>query len=130
MKFRPPELLTVEHEVQDFDCGSPPLNNSLKRFAVSNNAAGSARTYICCETNSKTVAGYYSLCAASIEKAATAERVAKGMPAHPIPVVLLARLAVDQRQQGQGAGKGLLKDALLRCVAAADAIGIRAVLVH
>jgi GNAT superfamily N-acetyltransferase len=130
MKFRTPELLTVQHEVEGFDCGSAPLNNYLKRFALTNNAAGSARTFVCCREAASAVEGYYSLCAASIEKANASVRVAKGMPAHPIPVVLLARLAVNLQAQGQGVGKGLLKDALLRCANAADAIGIRAVLVH
>jgi GNAT superfamily N-acetyltransferase len=130
MTFRPPELLTVQHDIQAFNCGSTQLNNYLQRFALSNNAAGSARTYVCCSEGSVAVIGYYSLCAGSIEKASSPERVGKGMPNHPIPVVLLARLAVDQRQQGKGIGQGLLKDALIRCLNAADAIGIRAVLVH
>jgi GNAT superfamily N-acetyltransferase len=130
MTFRAPELLAVEHETDAFDCGSPALNNYLKRFALTNNATGSARTYVACPETSATVIGYYSLCAGSIEKSAAAERIAKGMPAHPIPVILLARLAVDRRFQGKGLGAGLLKDALLRALNAADAIGIRAVLVH
>jgi GNAT superfamily N-acetyltransferase len=130
MTFRAPELLTVLHEVSGFDCGSAPLNNYLKRFAVLNNAAGSARTFVACVDDSSTVAGYYSLCAASIERVAAPERIAKGMPAHPIPVVLLARLAVDQKHQGKRLGSGLLRDALARAAAAAEAIGIRAVLVH
>jgi GNAT superfamily N-acetyltransferase len=130
MTFRPPELLAVHHEVDAFDSGSTPLNNYLKRFALSNNSAGSARTFVCCPDSSSEVVAYYSLCAASIEKTAASERVAKGMPAHPIPVILLARLAVDHRYQGRCLGKAMLKDALLRSLNAADAIGIRAVLVH
>ena len=125
-----PELLRVQHDVAGFDCGSAALNNYLKRFALSNNAAGSARTYVSCSAESGVVAAYYSLCAAAIEKAAAPERIAKGMPSHPIPVVLLARLAVDRQHQGKGVGAALLKDALLRSLNAADAIGIRAVLVH
>jgi GNAT superfamily N-acetyltransferase len=130
MTFRPPELLTVQHDVEAFDCGSTSLNLYLRRFAVSNNVAGNARTYVCCCEGSVVVIGYFSLCAGSIEKASSPGRVGKGMPSHPIPVVLLARLAVDQRQQGKGIGQGLLKDALIRCLNAADAIGIRAILVH
>jgi GNAT superfamily N-acetyltransferase len=130
MTLRVPELLTVAHDVAQFDCGSAPLNNYLRRFALSNNAAGSARTYVACEDERARVIGYYSLCAGSIDKATAAERVSKGMPSHPIPVILLARLAVEQGRQGQGLGAALLKDALRRCLNAADSIGIRAVLVH
>jgi GNAT superfamily N-acetyltransferase len=130
MTFRAPELLAVGHETDSFDCGSAALNNYLKRFALTNNASGGARTYVACLESMPTVVSYYSLCAASIEKSAAAERVAKGMPGHPIPVVLLARLAVDRRFQGKGLGAGLLKDGLLRALNTAEAIGIRAVLVH
>jgi GNAT superfamily N-acetyltransferase len=112
--FRPPELLSVQHDVAAFDCGSPALNNYLKRFALTNNAAGSARTYVSSPQNSSRVVAYYSLCAASIEKANAPERIAKGLPSHPIPVVLLARLAVDREFQGKGLGAALLKDAFLR----------------
>jgi GNAT superfamily N-acetyltransferase len=76
------------------------------------------------------VAGFYSLAAGSVHKGEAPERVAKGVPSHPIPVVLLARLAVDREFQGLGVGKGLLRDALLRVSSAADIIGIRALLVH
>jgi GNAT superfamily N-acetyltransferase len=130
MICRGPELLSVRHEVEAFDCGSLALNNYLKRFALSNNAAGSARTYVCCAESSFSVLGYYSLCAGAVEKSSAPDRVGKGMPGHPIPVVLLARLAVNLNHQSAGIGKGLLKDALIRCATAADAIGIRAVLVH
>ena len=128
--FRGPELLTVTHDCAGFDCGSEPLNHYLKRYALSNNAAGSARTYVVSEGENWRVIAYYSLCAASIEKTKAPERIGKGMPSHPIPVILLARLAVDQERQGKGLGAGLLKDAMRRCLNAADSIGIRAVLVH
>lgn len=130
MKFRAPELLTVAHDTEPFDCGSSALNNYLKRFALGNNAAGSARTYTSCPDDTYTVIAYYSLCAASIECACAPARITKGMPSHPIPVVLLARLAVDRQHQGTGLGAALLKDAFLRTLNAADAIGIRALLVH
>jgi predicted N-acetyltransferase YhbS len=65
-----------------------------------------------------------------VEKAGVPERIAKGIPNHPVPVVLLARLAIDHRFQHQGLGKGLLRDALLRTLSAAETIGIRALLVH
>ncbi len=76
------------------------------------------------------VVGYYALAAASVEREEAPERVRKGLARHPIPVILLARLAVDHREQGKGLGAALLKDALIRAAGAADEIGARAVLVH
>lgn len=130
MTFLPPALITAEHRTESFDCGHQSLNAYLSRFALMNTAAGVARTYVTTRTGEMSVIGYYSLAAGSVEKATTSPRIAKGVPNHPIPVVLLARLAVDASMQGRGLGKGLLRDALLRCYAAAEVIGIRAVLVH
>ena len=130
MNFGAPERITAEHSVSDFNCGKEALNLYLKRFALTNTAAGSARTFVVCLADTQRVAGYYSLAAGSVELAQVPGRVAKGLPKHPVPVVLLARLAVDCSFHGQGLGKELLRDALLRSLAAADKIGIRAVLVH
>ena len=130
MSFTQPALIAAQHQLEAFDCGNESLNQYLKRFALTNSAAGVARTYVTTPTGEPAVAGYYSLAAGSVEKARVSERVAKGLPLHPIPVVLLARLAVDQLFQGKGLGKGLLRDALQRTLAAAEVIGVRAVLVH
>jgi len=130
MNLSRPALMTVEHQVQEFDCGTESLNLYLKRFALSNTAAGIARTYVATFSGELSVVGYYSLAAGSVEKANVPERVGKGVPNHPGPVVLLARLAVDHHLQGQGVGKGLLRDALLRSLTAAAVVGIRAILVH
>jgi GNAT superfamily N-acetyltransferase len=130
MTCLPPVLLTAEHQVETFLSGKESLDVYLKRFALTNTAAGIARTYVVTPEKQLSVVGYYSLAAASVEKAHVPARVAKGVPNYPIPVVLLARLAVDHRFQRRGLGKGLLRDALLRTVAAADVIGLRALLVH
>ena len=106
------------------------MNWYLKRFALTNTVAGIARTYVTTLSGEPIVLAYYSLAAGSVEKSAVPERVGKGIPAHPVPVILLARLAVDQKFQGNGVGKGLLRDALQRAVAAAEVVGIRAILVH
>ena len=74
--------------------------------------------------------GYYTLAAGSVSRAEAPDRVSKGLANHPVPVILLARLAVDRSEQGQGLGKGLLKDAFRRVILAADLIGCRALLVH
>ena len=130
MSFSPPALITAEHQVEGFDCGKDSLDQYLKRFALTNTAAGTARTYVTTPSGERSVIGYYSLAAGSIERADAPERVAKGVPNYPVPVVLLARLAIDRRFQGQGIGKGLLRDALQRALSAAEVIGVRAVLVH
>jgi GNAT superfamily N-acetyltransferase len=120
----------LKQQVEAFNCSKESLNQYLKRFALTNTAAGVARTYVTTPTGEVIVTGYYSLAAGVVEKARVPARVAQGVPQHPAPVVLLARLAVDQRVQGQGIGKGLLRDALHRTLAAANVIGVRAILVH
>ena len=114
--------------VESFDCGQPALNQFLQRFALVNQKSNSAQTYVSCQSG--TVVGFYSLAVGSVELAAAAPRVTKGLPQHPVPVMILARLAVDLQHQGAGLGKALLKDALLRTTQAADIAGIRALLVH
>jgi predicted N-acetyltransferase YhbS len=106
----------------------PVLNNYLKKFALQNQRGQSARTFVA--TRGERVVGYYTLAAGAARREETPARVAKGLAAHPVPVILLARLAVDATEKGQGLGAGLLKDALLRAVQAADLIGCRAVMVH
>ena len=122
------ERLVPAHDLSAFDCGKPSLNDWLKRFALLNDRSDAARTYVV--QSGGVVAGYYSLAAGSILKAQAPTRISKGLANHPIPVVLLARLAVDRTAQGAGLGAALLKDALLRIQGAADVVGIRAVLVH
>lgn len=123
-----PEPLTREHDYQTFDCGSEPLNEYLRRFAWLNQQAGGARTYV--TTRGRRIVGYYTLSYGSVEHERATSRVRKGLARHPIPVMVLARLAVDDREQGRGIGQGLLKDALLRTLQAADIAGLRAVIVH
>jgi GNAT superfamily N-acetyltransferase len=130
MSFLAPTLMSAEFVLDEFDCGSDALNQYLKRFALVNTVAGIARTYVTVRSGERTVKGYYSVAACAVEKAQAPERVAKGTPNHPIPVVLIARLAVDLKYQGQGLGKELLRDALARIASAAEVIGVRAVLVH
>src|SRR5437899_53194 len=121
-------LLEGRHDLGVFDRGVPALNNYRRKFALPNQESQSARTYVA--TRGQRVVGYYTLAAASARREETPARVAKGLAAHPIPVILLARLAVDAGEKGAGLGAGLLKDALLRAVAAADIVGCRAVMVH
>ena len=124
-----PVPLDGSHFLDSFDCENEALNDYLKKFALMNNRSGSARTFVACRKDE--VVGYYSLSAGSIAKRGEAPpRVTKGLARHPIPIILLARLAVNKSEWGSGIGKGLLLDSLLRITGASDAIGVRAVLVE
>lgn len=120
--------LATTDRVDAFDCGQPALNQFLQRYALVNQKANSAQTYVCCLGD--TVVGFYSLAVGSVDPQAAPSRVTKGLARHPVPVMILARLAVDKEHQGKGLGKALLKDALLRTAQAADIAGIRCLLVH
>ena len=111
-----------------FDCGQPALNQFLQRYALVNQKANSAQTYVCCQSGE--VRGFYSLAVGSVDPDLAHNRVTKGLARHPVPVMILARLAVDARHQGQGLGRALLKDAQFRTVRAADIAGICCLLVH
>ena len=127
--FSAVQKLDASHEVDAFDCGKEPLDRFLQRHALVNQKAGSAQTYVVCRGEQR-VAGYYSLAVGAVEHADAPGRVGKGLARHPIPVMLLARLAIDRAEQGKGLGKALLKDALLGTAQAAEIAGIRALLVH
>lgn len=122
------EKLRRDHVLDSFDCGKEDLNLFLKRQAWSNQQANSAQTYVL--GKDLRVWGYYSLAAGSVTHDEATERVKKGLARHPVPVILLARLAVDVALHGKGIGSSLLKDALVRTAQAADTIGARALLVH
>jgi GNAT superfamily N-acetyltransferase len=124
-----PEPLGAHHQVAAFDCGAPALNGFISRHALGNHQSGTAKTYVA-TTDSHLVIGYYSLAASQILYADAPARLQKGAPRHPVPVVLLARLAVDRAWQGKGLGAGLLKDAIIRVLAAAEGVGVRALVVH
>lgn len=123
-----PDKLTAEHDVSTFDCGAAELTDWLRRYALQNLYAGNASTYVA--TRAGRVVGYYALATSGVEKAEAPERVTKGgVPSH-VPCLLLARLAVDRREQGGGLGKGLLVDALRRAVRVSEEVGVRALLIH
>lgn len=123
----PPEPLAADHDLKVFNSGTPPLDEWLKRRARQNEASGASRTYVIAEN--RRVFGYYSLAAGSVLHQAATGRVRRNMP-DPVPVVLLGRLAIDEKWQGRGLGTALLRDAVLRIIGAAGTIGVRALLVH
>lgn len=122
------EKLRADHRLESFDCGRDELNRYLVRYAWQNQQAGAAQTYVGLVDD--TPVGYYTLAVGHVLREEAPERLRKGLARHPVPIMLLARLAIDRRWQGQGIGKALLKDAMLRTLQAADIAGIRALAVH
>jgi len=122
------EKLRADHPIEGFDCGKEELNRYLLRYAWQNQQAGAAQTYIGLAGDA--IIGYYTLAVGHVVREEAPERLTKGLARHPVPIMLLARLALDHRWQGKGIGKALLKDAMLRTLQAADIAGIRAFAVH
>ena len=122
------EKLRPDHLIESFDCGSEELNRYLLRYAWTNQQGGAAQTYVGLADD--TVVGYYTLAVGQVTREEAPKRLTKGLARHPVPIMLLARLGVDRRWQGQGVGKALLKDAMERTLQAADIAGIRAFAVH
>lgn len=122
------EKLGGHHDVNAFDCGAKALNAFLQKHALTNQKSGSAQTYLA--LYGQTVVGFYSLTFGQVEYGGAPERLREGLPRYPVPILLLARLAVDTEWHGKGLGSGMLKDALFRTLHAADIAGIRAVVVH
>jgi GNAT superfamily N-acetyltransferase len=123
-----PILLAKSHIIADFDCGKSPLNDFLIKYALQNQASGGARTYVLSRT--ERVIGYYSLAPASVSPDDAPARVMKGQGRYPVPVILMARFAIDKAEQGKGLGKAMFRNALRRSLAGAETIGGRAFLVH
>ena len=122
------EKLQRGHPIDDFDCGSEALNRFLVRYALQNQQAGASLTYLLLADDQ--VVGYYTLVVGQVDYDDAPERLKKGFARHPVPIMLLARLAVSTTWQSRGVGSGLLKDAMLRTLQAADIAGIRAFAVH
>jgi len=122
------EKLHRTHAVEQFTCAQPELDRFLIRHALQAQQANSSQTYVAVSENE--VVGFYTIVAGEVQHAQAPERVVKGMPRHPIPLLVLARLAVHSKAQGRGIGAGLLLDALGRTLQVADVIGVRALAVH
>jgi GNAT superfamily N-acetyltransferase len=123
----PPELLADRHDIGNFRSGETSLDDWLKRRARANQVSGASRTYVLWE--GKRVIGYYALASGVVTLESAPGRFRRNMP-NPIPVAVLARLAVDSDWQGRGLGRALFRDAAQRVANAADAIGIRGIVVH
>ena len=122
------EKLLRSHNHDAFDCGREALNRFLIRFAFQNQQAGASQTYVALAEGE--IVGYYTLVVGQVDYDEAPQRLTKGLARYPVPIMLLARLAVVNSWQGKGLGSGLLKDAMLRTLQAADIAGIRAFAVH
>jgi GNAT superfamily N-acetyltransferase len=122
------EKLHRAHNVELFTCGQPELDRFLIRHALQAQQSNSSQTYVA--VNDNEIVGFYTIVAGEVQHARAPERVVKGMSRHPIPLLVLARLAVHTEAQGRGIGSGLLLDALGRTLQVADMIGVRALAVH
>ena len=122
------EPLAAQHRLAEFDSGTAALNEWLLRHAAQAQASGSARTFVAAD--GQRVAGYFSLTVGQVDTADGADRMRKGMGSYPIPVVILARLAVSVQDQGRGLGAGLLQEAVVRTLQLAEIAGVRALLTH
>jgi GNAT superfamily N-acetyltransferase len=122
-----PEKLRANHDLSEFDCGEPELDNWLRRRALNNEQSGAARTYVVC--SGQQVVGYYALAVGAVAHVEASGRVRRNMP-DPIPVMIIGRLAVHKDFQGRKIGPALLRDAILRILQAAEIAGVRALLVH
>lgn len=128
LKLTAPQPLAAGHLVDDFSCGEPVLDEWLKRRAMNNQLTGASRTFVVTDDTNR-VYGYYALAAGAVAHQLATSAVRRNMP-DPVPVLVLGRLAVDQKAQGMSLGSALLKDAVNRAVAVSQDTGVRALLVH
>lgn len=128
MAISGPELLTAAHDVSEFSCGKSSLDRWLKARALSNQEKGFTAVLVVHEANR--VIGYYGLAPTAILPSTLSRSIRTGQPPNPVPCLLLGQLATDQNWIGKGIGTGLLKHAMQRCVAAANLVGGRALIVN
>jgi GNAT superfamily N-acetyltransferase len=128
VSLQSPEPLGAQHNLEGFDCGKLSLNDWLIRHARQAQGAGSSKTFVA--TDDDRLVGYFSLTVGQIDTLDAPDRIRKGMGHYPLPVVILARLAVSKNDQGRGIGFGLLQDAIRRTVLIGEQAGVRAMLTH
>ena len=129
-EFAPVAPLDGRNDRTPFDCGVPALNLHLRNYTLQNQKQDIVRNYVTTRATRKVVVAYYSLVYAAIDQKRLPAKLVKGLGKYDIPVMLVARLAVDHREQGKGLGKALLKDAILRTMQAAEIAGLKLLLVH
>jgi GNAT superfamily N-acetyltransferase len=115
---------------EGFDCGTPVLNEWLHVCAWTNHNSGSARVYVCLDTDEDVIAGFYSLSAGAVEHAHAPSRISRGLARHPIPIALVGRLAIDRRYSNRGLGRFIVRDAFEHILESVEIVGTRAVVVQ
>ena len=128
LKINAPQPLDSSHRLEAFECGEPALDDWLKRRALSNQITGATRTFVVTDQDQRVV-GYYAMAAGAVSHQTATTAVRRNMP-DPVPVMVLARLAVSTNAQGSKLGAALLQDAVNRAVAVSHNAGVRALLVH
>jgi GNAT superfamily N-acetyltransferase len=128
MNLSTPVSITQDHHFNSFSCGESLLDEWLKRRALANNFSGASRTFVVVDGDQQ-VLGYYALAAGAVTDQESPRAIRQNKP-DPVPVMVLARLAVDVRAQGIKLGAALLRDAVQRCVLVSQNAGVRAMLVH
>ena len=123
-----PIPLVATHILDDFACGEASLDEWLKRRALTNQLSCASRNFVVTDQEGR-VYGYYAMAAGAVSHQAATSSVRRNMP-DPVPVMVLARLAVDYRAQGIKLGASLLQDAVGRAVSVSQNAGVRALLVH
>ena len=126
VKYSPPQRISPEHILENFDCGETSLNDWLRKRALKNDLSDASRTYVVCSEN--VVVAYYSLHLGCIQNSQAVRKIKRNMP-DPIPAIVLGRLAVDRLHQGKGLARALIKDMFLRAIQVSDLAGTKAVLV-
>lgn len=129
MTLRAPEPLALQHRLEGFDCAKPALNDWLLRHARQAHGSGSAKTFVVADGDDR-VAGYFSLTVGQVDTLEAPERIRKGIGQYPVPVVILARLAVSREHHGRGIGVGMLQDVVRRTLVIAEQAGVRTMLTH
>lgn len=130
MRYGPVEPISTNHLTDEFDCGSEAQTSWLRKHALQAHRTDATKVQVVTLAGDQRVVGYYALSAGGVEPAQVPDRVRKGMPRYPIPVIILTRLGTHLDEQGKGLGRALVKDALLRAEAASQSIGARAILIH
>jgi GNAT superfamily N-acetyltransferase len=127
--LRAPESLAAHLRPESFDCGKQALNDWLLRHARQAQGSGSAKTFVVADDDDR-VAGFFNLTVGQVDTLEAPQRIRQGMGQYPVPVVILARLAVSREHQGRGIGVGMLQDAIRRTLVIAEQAGVRAMLTH
>ena len=128
LQLSAPQALAAVHRLAEFSCGEASLDDWLKRRALANQLSGASRTFVVVDDDQRGV-GYYAMAAGAVSHQMAVSGIRRNMP-DPIPVLVLARLAIDERAQGIKLGAALLQDAVRRALAVSQNAGVRALLVH